>query len=67
MTIEQLAKEYKEQEEKLSAKIDSLTSLLYVYRGEDLYLLRKKIKIYTDMRDECLKIAAQLKHYYEED
>lgn len=67
MTIEQLAQEYKQQAEGLSAKIDGLRSLLFVYHGEDLYLLRKRIKIYADMRDECLKIAAQLKRYYEED
>ena len=67
MTIEQLEKEYKNQAEQLSAKIDGLKPLLFVYHGEDLYLLRKRIKVYSDMRDECLKIAAQLKHYYEED
>ena len=46
MTIEQLEKEYKNQAEQLSAKIDGLKPLLFVYRGEDLYLLRKRIKVY---------------------
>ena len=66
MTIEQLTKEYKEQAERLSAKIDALKPLVFLYTGEDLYLLRKRIKIYADIRDECFKISAQLKRYYEE-
>ncbi len=39
MTIDRLAKEYDHQYNVLNAKIDGLRPLLYVYTGEDLYLL----------------------------
>ena len=44
MTIDRLAKEYDHQYNVLNAKIDGLRPLLYVYTGEDLYLLSKAIK-----------------------
>ena len=49
MDITQLAEEYENQYRVLNAKIQGLRPLLCVYRGEDLVLLRKKIKIYYDM------------------
>ncbi|MCH5316518.1 MAG: hypothetical protein J1E05_00955 [Eubacterium sp.] len=64
MTIEELAEEYRGQYEVLSAKIDGLRPLLYVYTGEDLYLLRKRIKIYYDMAYECKRISKMLTDYY---
>ncbi|MCI9112014.1 MAG: hypothetical protein HFJ99_05580 [Eubacterium sp.] len=67
MTINRLAQEYKQQYEALSAKIDGLRPLLYVYTGEDLYLLRKRIKVYYDMACECKRISDMLTHYYDDE
>lgn len=67
MTICELAEEYEKQYSILNAKMDGLRPLLRVYRGEDLYLLRRKIKVYYDMACECKRISTILNNYYEED
>lgn len=67
MTIDRLAKEYDNQYNVLNAKIEGLRPLLYVYTGEDLYLLRKKLKVYYDMACECRNISAMLTHYYDDE
>lgn len=67
MTIDELATEYEQQYCRLVVKMDALKPLLCVYRGQDLYLLRKKIRMYYDMACECRRTAAILKGYYEED
>lgn len=67
MTIDELAREYEEQYKILCVKMDGLKPLLYVYRGEDLLLLRKRIKIYYDMACECKRTYALLSRYYEEE
>lgn len=67
MTIDELAREYEQQYIILSNKMDAMKPLLCVYRGQDLYLLRKKIKIYYDMAYECKRTAALLGGYYEEE
>jgi len=64
MDITQLAEEYENQYRVLNAKIQGLRPLLCVYRGEDLVLLRKKIKIYYDMASQCKVIATMLSDYY---
>ena len=66
MTIEELAKEYEQQADVLKRKIDGLCPLLRVYQGEDLFNLRKRIKILCDMYMECMKTADLLKGYYDE-
>ena len=66
MTIDELAREYEAQYKIASAKVDALTPLLCVYRGKELYLLRKKIKIYYDMACECRNISLMLGGYYDE-
>ena len=66
MTIEELAKEYEQQYETLKAKMDALAPLLRIYQGKDLYMLRKRIKIYYDMAEECRHTADLLKGYYDE-
>lgn len=66
MTINELAHEYEQQYKVLSAKLDALRPLLCVYRGNDLYILRKKIRIYYDMACECKRTASLLYGYYEE-
>lgn len=66
MTIDELARDYERQYQVLSAKLDGLNPLLYVYRGEDLLLLRRKIKTYYDMACECKRIYILLSHYYDE-
>lgn len=66
MTIDELSKEYEQQADILQNKIDGLKPLLLVYQGEDLFMLRKKIKIYYDMAEECRHTADLLKGYYDE-
>ena len=51
----------------LCAKLDGLKPLLCVYRGNDLVLLRKRIKIYYDMACECKRISNLLSCYYDEE
>lgn len=67
MTIDKLAEEYKHQYKVLNAKIEGLRPLLYIYTGEDLYLLRRRIKVYYDMACECRRISNMLTHYYDEE
>lgn len=67
MQIEQLAQEYRAQYRVLCTKMDGLRPLLAVYGGEDLYRLRKKLRIYYEMACECRHIANLLEGYYEED
>lgn len=67
MTINELAREYEQQYNVLSARLDAMKPLLSIYRGEDLVSLRKKIKIYYDMACECRNTASLLFGYYEED
>ncbi len=65
MTLDELALEYEQQYRVLSAKLDGLRPLLSVYTGKDLYLLRKRMKIYYDMACECKYTASLLKSYYQ--
>lgn len=67
MKITELANEYERQYEILNSKIEGLRPLLYVYKGEDLYLLRRRIKTYYDMACQCKIISTTLGNYYEED
>ena len=67
MNIDKLADEYEKQYNVLCAKVDGLKPLLSVYRGEDLHLLRRKIKIYYDRACECRKVYFMLSRYYEEE
>ncbi len=67
MTIDELACEYEQQYNVLNAKMDALKPLLCIYRGQDLYLLRKRIRVYYDMACECKRTALMLRGYYEED
>ena len=46
MDINELANEYDKQYKVLCAKVDGLKPLLNVYRGEDLFKLRRKMRIY---------------------
>lgn len=67
MTIGELAQQYEQQYNILNTKMDALKPLLCIYRGEDLLLLRRKLKIYYDMACECKRTASLLSGYYEED
>ena len=57
MNIQCLADEYNEQYKLLCVKVDGLLPLLSVYSDEDLYRLRRRIRVYHDMACECKKIA----------
>ena len=67
MTIDELAREYEAQYNVLSARMDALRPLLCVYSGKELYLLRRKLRIYYDMACECRRTASLLRGYYEEE
>lgn len=67
MTIDELAREYEGQYKVICAKMDGLKPLLCVYSGEDLMLLRRRIKIYYDMACECKRISSLLSRYYKEE
>lgn len=61
MTIDELATEYEQQYEMLTAKIKSLTPLLHKCTGKELYELRRRIVIYEDMANDCKAVAVALK------
>lgn len=63
MTNIELANEYEKQAEIIDSKIKGLTPLLMIYKGNDLYLLKKRIRIYQDMACECKKTAKLLKEF----
>ncbi len=67
MTISELAREYDGQYKAICAKMDGLKPLLSVYSGEDLLLLRRKLKIYYDMACECKRVSTLLSHYYDKE
>lgn len=67
MTIDELAREYEQQYNRLNAKMDGLRPLLCIYKGKDLLLLRRKITVYYDMACECKRISAMLSGYYDEE
>lgn len=67
MSIDELAREYEKQYKIINAKMDGLKPLLCVYSGQDLLLLRRKIKIYYDMACECKRIYTLLSCYYDEE
>lgn len=67
MTIDELARDYEQQYKALVVRLDALKPLLSVYTGNDLLLLRRKIRIYYDMACECKRTASLLSGYYEED
>lgn len=67
MTISELAREYEQQYNVLNARLDALKPLLCIYRGEDLRLLRRKMRIYYEMACECKRTASMLGGYYSED
>ena len=67
MTINELAHEYEQQYNILNAKLDAMKPLLCIYRGNDLVLLRRKMKIYYDMACECKRTESLLFGYYKED
>lgn len=64
MTIDELAHEYEKQYDIVRARILALKPLLCIYSGNDLMLLRKRIKIYEDMACECRRTASMLSEYY---
>lgn len=67
MNIQYLAYEYKKQYEILSAKLDGLRPLLYIYSGAELDLLIRKMNIYYNMACHCQRVYYLLSTDYEED
>ena len=67
VNLYELAEEYEKQYRIICAKVDAIAPLIEIYSGENLLLLRKKIKIYYDMASECKRISYMLSHYYDGD
>lgn len=67
MNIDELAREYEGQYNALCAKLEGLRPLLCVYRGNELVLLRRRMKVYYDMACECKRVYHLLSCYYEEE
>lgn len=59
--IENLCELYEEEYRSLNYRIETFGPLLLLYEGEELYKLRRRIKLYYDMACECKKIVALLK------
>lgn len=67
MNIDELAREYERQYKVLCAKLDGLQPLLSFYSGAELYLLRRRMKIYYEMACECRRVFLLLSRYYDEE
>ncbi len=64
MGLIELAKAYKADYETLERRIAELMEMQKTTKGENLYLLRKKIREYKEMARECKSIARWLESYY---
>ena len=67
MTIEDILREYEQQSQALSHKIEALQATVHKYHSADLYLLQKRIKAYKTLKDECDKVITALNNYYKEE
>ena len=63
MTAAELSDEYEEQYQIIMKKVEKLEHRLSTTRGEDLYWLRRKIKVFKDMAYGCKFCSVALKDY----
>ncbi len=64
MTLLELAAEYEADCRALEKRLSELKAELESARGNDVFLLNRKIKIYTDMLYESRYLAKYLRNYY---
>ena len=63
MEAKELAAEYKQQAKIIQEKIDALAPLALIYKGADLEVLKKKLKILQDMQSDCVATANLLEDF----
>ena len=64
MTLKELARTYREQDELLQVSIKRTRALLKVARGEELLQVRRKLLILYDMSRDMKQTAYILENYY---
>lgn len=67
MHLKELAMEYKCQADILDRKVAECIAELPNCQGEQLYKMRKKVKVLSDMQLSCITTYNLLLHYYDED
>ncbi len=67
MTLKELARTYREQDELLQVSIKRTRALLKVARGEELLRVRRKLLILYDMSRDMKQTAYILENYYGDD
>ena len=63
MEAKELAVEYKQQAKIIQEKIEELKPLALIYKGADLEVLKKKLKILQDMQSDCTATANLLEDF----
>lgn len=63
MEAKELAAEYKQQAKIIQEKIEALKPLALIYKGTDLEVLKKKLKILQDMQSDCVATANLLEDF----
>ena len=63
MEAKELAVEYKQQAKIIQEKIEALKPLALIYKGADLEVLKKKLKILQDMQSDCVATANLLEDF----
>ena len=63
MKAKELAVEYKQQAKIIQEKIEALKPLALIYKGADLEVLKKKLKILQDMQSDCTATANLLEDF----
>lgn len=66
MKITELSEEYQQEADLLETKINSLKEKLQTKDsyGKEVYILRKRIKMLSDVRHELIGTAKMLRDYY---
>ena len=67
MTLKELGRTYREQDELLQPSIKRMRALLKVARGEELLSVRRKLLILYDMSRDLRHVAHVLENYYGDD
>ena len=67
MTLKELGRTYREQDELLQTSIKRMRALLKVAHGEELLNVRRKLLILYDMSRDLRYVAHVLENYYGDD
>ncbi|MBR5272084.1 MAG: hypothetical protein IKU25_01630 [Clostridia bacterium] len=67
MTLKELGRTYRDQDELLQVSIKRTRALLKVARGEELLKVRRKLLILYDMSRDMKYVAHLLENYYGDD